>query len=83
MNAIDTVRTAADRAKIPTTHIGIKLGKSRAYFSMCAKKGRDPQSQTLADMLDVCGYVLCAVPKNRIPKNALVIDPKPKEDSDE
>lgn len=78
MKAIEAVKRAAAQAGMPTTHIGRTMGKRDNYVAAVASRGSTPQADTLAAMLDVCGYSLAAVPNASLPDDALVIDP-PKE----
>lgn len=76
MKAIDAVKTAAQRSETPITHIGPAMGRGRTYANRIAARGSTPQADTLAAMLDVCGYALAAVPVDDLPASALVIDPR-------
>lgn len=75
MKAIDVVKAAAASAGVPTTHIGRAMGKRDNYVSAVASRGSTPQADTLAAMLNVCGYKLAAIPSDDVPGSALVIDP--------
>ena len=75
MQAIDAVKAAAAAAGVPTTHIGPAMGKATTYVATSSAKGTTPRADTLAAMLDVCGYVLAAVPADDVPPSAIVIDP--------
>ena len=74
MKAIDAVREVASRTGVPTTHIGKRMGKTLTYVSNTSGRGSTPKADTLAKMLNVCGYALCAVPKDEVPPGAIVID---------
>lgn len=74
MDAMQAVKTAANNAGVPITHIGVSMGKARTYANTAISKGATPQADTLAKMLGVCGYALCAVPDDEIPEHAIVID---------
>lgn len=76
MKTLDVIRSAADAAGVPLTHIGRALGKRDNYVSAAIHKGVTPKADTLADMLAPCGYVLAAVPADEVPASALVIDPR-------
>lgn len=75
MKAIEAVKQAAAQADMPTTHIGRAMGKRDNYVAAVASRGSTPQADTLAAMLDVCGYKLAAIPEIDVPESALVIDP--------
>ena len=74
MYAIDVLKEAAKMAGVPTTHIGKELGSDSAYVAKIANRGSVPRCDTMARMLDVCGYSLCAIPTDKIPNDAIVID---------
>lgn len=74
MDAFSVVVECAKREGIPVTHIGPALGFNRAYVSAGVNRGGAPRADTLARMLDVCGYELCAVPKSRIDAEMIPID---------
>ena len=76
MNALNAVITAAERSGVKTTEIGPKMGKSYSYIAASVSRNSVPKADSIAAMLNVCGYVLCAVPKGKVPKSAIVIDPK-------
>lgn len=75
MKAFDAVKEAAKNSGIAITRIGVEMGKPANYVSNGASRGSSPQCNTCAAMLDVCGYALCAVPRDSVPSDALVIDP--------
>lgn len=79
MQAYEALRKAAKDAGIPLTHIGPAMGKPSTYVNNGITRGSSPQCNTMASMLDVCGYKLAAIPKDDVPDSALVIDPLKKE----
>ncbi len=76
MYAMDVLKQAAKDKGIPLGHIGVSMGKARTYVNTTISKGTTPQADTLARMLDACGYGLYAMPKDKAPKDALQITPK-------
>lgn len=50
------------------------MGKRDNYVSVLVNKDTTPKADTLAAMLEPCGYVLAAVPRDQVPAAALVID---------
>ena len=73
MNALDAVKLAARKADIKSTEIGPAMGKSRSYIAANASRGSVPKADSLSSMLRVCGYELCALPKDEVPKSAIII----------
>ena len=74
MYAMDAVKEAAGNAGISLYRVSLDMGKSRQYVNSVITRGSTPQADTLARMLDVCGYKLVAVPGDNVPSDALVID---------
>lgn len=75
MHAYDALKKAAKTAGVPLTHIGPAMGKPAPYVNTGISRGSTPKADTLAAMLDVCGYSLAAIPHADVPPDALVIDP--------
>ena len=75
MKATDTVRLAAKRAGLGTTELCSRIGRSGSYLAATASRGSTPKANNLAEMLEACGYALCAVPKEDVPESAIVIGP--------
>ena len=74
MDAMGVVKAVAKRRGIPIRQIGIRMGKVPNYVSASLNGGRVPQASTLANMLAVCDYKLCALPSESVPDDALIID---------
>ena len=74
MYAMDTVKVAAKEAGVGLTHIGVLLGKSRQYVNSAISSHTQPNASRLSSMLRVCGYELCAVRKDDVTDDMMVID---------
>lgn len=74
MKAMQALKEAATRSETPLTRIGPTFGKAPAYVSSICTRGSTPRTDTLAKMLDVCGFALCAIPKSEVPSSAIVIE---------
>jgi len=74
MNAMQALKTVAKNEGIPLAHIGRKMGLADNYVNKTINRNSVPRVDTMAKMLDVCGYALCAIPKESIPDDAIVID---------
>lgn len=79
MNAYKAVKEAATNKRISTNAVSRALGKADSYISSGITRGSTPKADTLAAMLEVCGYKLAAIPAEDLPDTALVIDPPSKE----
>lgn len=73
METMNALKQAACNKGIPLTHIGVAMGKSRQYVHTILTKHATPQCDTMARMLDVCGYGLYCIPYEHAPKDALQI----------
>ena len=73
MDAMETVKQAANRANIPVSRIGLAMGKSSHYMAQTISRGSTPKADTLARMLNVCGYGLYAMPYEDVPDSAIQI----------
>ena len=73
MYAMDAVADIIKRTDNTKRSVSIALGLSDNYINNVMSRGSTPQANTLAKMLEACGYALCAVPADEIPPNALVI----------
>lgn len=73
MYAMNALKQAAQNKGIPLDAIGQTMGKTRQYVSNTITRGSTPKADTLARMLDVCGYGLYAIPYEQAPKDALRI----------
>lgn len=73
MNTLDVVRECAKRANKPIYCIGLDMGKTKNYMSQTMSRGSVPKCDTMARMLEVCGYGLFALPIDDAPKDALRI----------
>lgn len=51
-----------------------RLGRSKAYFASNRARGSLPKVDNAARILEACGYVLAAIPADKVPDEALVID---------
>jgi len=74
MNFWAVLYQAAKRSHVNTTDIGPKLGLSRGYISAQKTKGIDTSVSNAARLLGVCGFSLCAIPSDKVPDEALVIN---------
>ena len=72
--ACDVIKEAAYLARVPTTHIGLKLGKSRQYIGAMVSNKTSPTCRNMAAILGVCGYRLCAVKEDELTESMLVIN---------
>ena len=75
MNTLDVVKMCADNAGIPQYMVGIRMGKTKNYISQTMSRGSTPKTDTLARMLDVCGYGLYAIPISEAPNGSIRITP--------
>lgn len=75
MNTQDLIRHAVSQADISMISASRAMEKNDNYFASVVARGSTPKADTLAAMLEVCGYKLAAIPHEDVPDTALVIDP--------
>lgn len=59
---------------MPISNIGPAMGKSRQYFHSLSGNNSTPRCDTMATMLDLFGYGLCAMPYEEIPEGAIRLE---------
>lgn len=74
MYSYDAIKAAAASRDIALSDIGRALGKRDNYVS--SMRGRSIGIDNYSAILSACGYALCAVPRESVPRGALVIDGK-------
>lgn len=74
MDAMLAVREIANSRGVALRRIGITMGKSGQYVNVLISQGSSPRCNTMSKMLDVCDYALCAIPKDKVPEDAIIID---------
>lgn len=74
MYAMDALKIAAEKSGKSLYAISIGIGKSRQYVNSVITRGSTPQCNTMSRMLEVCGYQLVAISKDRVTSDMLVID---------
>ena len=73
MDAMSVLKQVANLTNTPLMHIGRKMGVADNYVNKTIARGSTPKADTLARMLDVCGYGLYAMPYEDAPKDAIQI----------
>ena len=74
MDAMLAVREIANSRGVALRRIGLTMGKSGQYVNVLISQGSSPRCATMSKMLDVCDYALVAMPKDKVPEDAIVID---------
>lgn len=75
MNTEQAMRAAVEQAGMSMNKVSRAMGRNDNFLSATLSRGSTPKADTLAAMLEVCGYRLAAVPYADVPDTALVIDP--------
>lgn len=75
MNTSDLIRRVVAEAGVSMIGASRAMGKNDNYFASVVARGSTPKADTLAAMLDACGYTLAAIPHGDVPASALVVDP--------
>ncbi|MEG2934552.1 MAG: helix-turn-helix transcriptional regulator [Gordonibacter sp.] len=79
MQTYEALRQAARLGGLSLNKVSRALGKPESYISSAISRGSVPRCDTMARMADVCGYSLALLPRDKVPPDALVIDPPPRE----
>lgn len=74
MKFYQVMRSVSRKEQLSYTAIAELLGKSRGYITTVVSRKTEPRTDNAASMLDACGWVLAALPKDDVPESALVID---------
>lgn len=74
MKATQAIRTIARASNKTLSGISKGIGKTPQYINAIITSGSSPRVSTLLPIFDTCGYAICAIRKDRIPIDAIVID---------
>lgn len=74
MEVYDAITAAAAARGISTRQMLLRAGKPESTIAKARNRGSVPTTTTAAQLLAACDYVLCAVPSESVPSDALVID---------
>ena len=73
MYAMNAIKQICKERGISARKIGREMGMGDNYVARIVNRGSTPQCDTMARMLDVCGYGLFAIPYEDVPESALQI----------
>lgn len=73
MDYWEALYKAAKKSGTPTTKIGPKVGLTRGFIASCKTQDVEPKIYNAVKYLDACGYVLAAIPADKVPDYAIVI----------
>ncbi len=73
MKPLDLTLEIISRADKAESRAGVEAGMTKGYIGSLKTQGKQPSLDAMMRLLGVCGYALCAVPRDEIPPNALVI----------
>lgn len=74
MNGYKAVKAAAAARGVSVRQVLLKAGKAESYIAKAINRGSSPTTDTAAQLLSACEYVLAAVPAEDVPTTAIVID---------
>lgn len=74
MNGYRAVKAAAAARGISVRQVLLKAEKAESYIAKAINRGSSPTTDTAAQLLAPCNYVLAAVPAEDVPPTAIVID---------
>lgn len=74
MDTNDAMRSMIGAAGLSARRASLDMGRSAAWLSNTLARPGSSTAETLAELAEVCGYRLCAVPVDDVPPSALIID---------
>lgn len=74
MNGYRAIKAAAAARGVSVRQVLLKAAKSESYIANAINRGSSPTTDTAAQLLAPCDYVLAAVPAEDVPPTAIVID---------
>lgn len=74
MNFYDLVYWLAKDQGISIEKLSIKLGRGARYIGGAKIRGSLPKVDNARMILNALDYELCAIPKDNIPEDAIIID---------
>lgn len=74
MNFYDVVYKLAGDKQLSIENLSLSLGKTSRYIGGAKSRGSLPKVDNAAMILDALDYTLCAIPKGKVPKDAIIID---------
>lgn len=74
MNGYKAIQAAAAARGVSVRRVLISSGKAESFLSKAVNRGSSPTTDTAAQLLGACEYVLAAVPAEDVPPTAIVID---------
>ena len=77
VNVYDALTQVAKASGIGTTKMSELAGRNKNFVSNSKNKGAIPRVDTYARLLKGCGWSLVAIPDDRVPDGAIVIDAPP------
>lgn len=74
MDGYRAIKAAAAVRGVAVRQVLLKAGKAESYIAKAINRGSSPTTDTAAQLLSACDYVLAAVPAEDVPPTAIVID---------
>ena len=74
MNGYMAIKAAAAARGVSVRQVLLKAGKSESYIANAINRGSSPATDTAAQLLGACDYVLAAMPAEDVPATAIVIN---------
>ena len=74
MNFYDIVHEIARKNGMSLEKLSVCIGRSETYLASSKSRGSLPKINNAAKIANACGYTLCMVPSNKVPKDAIVIE---------
>ena len=74
MNGYMAIKAAAAARGVSVRQVLLKAGESESYIANAINRGSSPTTDTAAQLLGACDYVLAAMPAEDVPATAIVIN---------
>ncbi len=74
MEFYDAVYIAAGKRDITIEKLSLSMGHASNYIASAVSRGSQPKVDTATKILGACDFALCAIPRESVPDEAIVID---------
>lgn len=79
MNTNELMKLLINKKGLSMRGASLAMGRSPNWLASTTGKPGSSEAATVAELAEVCGYKLAAIPADDVPDTALVIDPPNKE----
>lgn len=80
MNTNELMKALINKKGLSMRGASLALGRSPNWLASTTGKPGSSEAATVAELAEICGYKLAAIPADDVPDSALVIDPPTREE---